>query len=96
MPQYLVLATDFTDADALTRRLAVRDQHLDRMRIEKVKGTFIIGGAKLNEQGDMYGSMLVINLESMDAVKEWLNEDPYITGKVWDHIEVIPFKVAGV
>ena len=44
----------------------------------------------------MYGSMLVVQLENEDAVKRWINEDPYITGKVWEHVEILPFKIAEV
>lgn len=96
MPQFLILADDFTDDDALSRRMAVRQQHLDRMAIEKEKGNFEVGGAKLNDQGKMFGSMLVINAENEAAAKEWINEDPYVKGKVWDKIIIIPFRVANV
>lgn len=96
MPQFLILAKDYTDAEALQRRLAVREAHLNRMRVEKAAGRFIIGGAKLNNEGHMYGSMLVVQLENKEAVKQWINEDPYITGKVWEHVEILPFKIAEV
>ena len=96
MPQFLILANDYKDPDALSRRMSVRKDHLQRMRIEKVAGRFIIGGAKLNEQGNMHGSMLVVQLENEDAVKEWVKEDPYIQGKVWEHVEILPFRIAEV
>jgi len=96
MPQFLILADDFKDPGALNRRLAVRTQHLIRMREEKIKGNFIIGGAKLNDLGNMHGSMLVVQLEDEASVKRWIDEDPYITGKVWEHVEILPFKVAEV
>lgn len=92
----MILASDYKDAEALQRRLSVREDHLNRMRDEKVKGKFIIGGAKLNEEGAMIGSMLLVDLENETAVREWLKEDPYVTGKVWKQIDVIPFRVAGV
>jgi uncharacterized protein YciI len=96
MPQFLILATDFTDDEALQRRMSVRQDHLQRMRVEKLGGKFIIGGAKLDEEGRMIGSMLIVELEDKEAVREWIREDPYITGKVWDVVEIIPFRVAGV
>ena len=96
MPQFLILADDFKDPDALNRRLAVRTQHLIRMREEKAKGNFIIGGAKLNELGNMHGSMLIVKLEDEASVRRWIDEDPYITGKVWENVEILPFKVAEV
>lgn len=96
MPQFLILADDYKDPDALSRRLSVRETHLQRMREERINGNFIIGGAKLNDQGNMHGSMLVVQLENEDAVKKWVEEDPYVTGKVWEKIEVFPFRIADV
>jgi len=96
MPQFLILADDFTDDEALSRRMAVREQHLARMAVEKAKGNFEVGGAKLNSEGKMFGSMLVISAENEAAAREWINEDPYVKGRVWDKINVIPFRVANV
>jgi uncharacterized protein YciI len=47
MSQFLILADDYKDPDALSRRLSVREAHLQRMREERAKGNFIIGGAKI-------------------------------------------------
>jgi uncharacterized protein YciI len=96
MPQFLILADDYKDPDALSRRLSVRETHLQRMREERIKGNFVIGGAKLNEQGNMHGSMLVVQLENEEEVKQWVEKDPYVTGKVWEKIEILPFRIADV
>jgi uncharacterized protein YciI len=96
MPQYLILANDFTDDDAINRRLAVRQAHLDRMGVTKADGGFVIGGAKLDETGKMIGSMIVINAETEEAAREWAQNDPYITGNVWETVDIQPFRVANV
>jgi uncharacterized protein YciI len=96
MPQFLILAEDYTDKNALNRRLAIRETHLQRMREEKKAGRFIMGGARLNDDGNMYGSMLIVNLENEEAVKEWINVDPYFTAKVWKYTHVFPFRIADV
>lgn len=96
MQQYLVLADDYTDDEALSRRLAVREAHLARMGVEKPKGFFEVGGAKLNADGKMVGSMLVISAENEAAAWEWINADPYVTCKVWEKITVTMFRVANV
>ena len=96
MSQFLILADDYKDPDALSRRLSVREAHLQRMREERAKGNFIIGGAKLNEYDNMHGSMLVVQLQNEDEVKKWVEEDPYITGKVWEKIEIFSFRIANV
>ena len=66
------------------------------MRAEKLNGSFIIGGAKLDGEGKMCGSMLIVDLASEEVVREWLKDDPYVTGKVWEDVDIIPFRIAGV
>jgi uncharacterized protein YciI len=44
----------------------------------------------------MHGSMLVVQLQNEDEVKKWVEEDPYITGKVWEKIEIFSFRIADV
>ncbi len=96
MPQFLIMAEDCTDTGAPDRRLAARPVHLQRMQEEKAKGIFIIGGAKLDEEGNMYGSMLMVNLPDINAVNSWIACDPYVTGRVWNTIAVTPFRIAEV
>ncbi len=95
MPQFMIIADDYKDTEALERRMEARDGHLQRMRFEKLRGTFIIGGAKIKD-GKMVGSMLLVELEDEAAVQLWLKDDPYVVGKVWEHIEITPFRIAGV
>jgi len=96
MPQFIIIAHDYKDNDALNRRLAARPAHLERMKEEKVKGAFITGGAKLNEAGNMFGSMLIVNLPNKEAVEAWIAADPYVTSKVWETIEITAFRIADV
>ncbi|MGI4020376.1 MAG: YciI family protein [Janthinobacterium lividum] len=94
MNQYLINALDFTDENALERRMQARPAHLENVKEAKNKGHYLIGGALLNNQKQMIGSAMIVQFETPEALQEWLNNDPYIKGKVWDHIEIKPFKVA--
>lgn len=96
MPQFLIIAKDEKDEGALQRRLSVRQNHLDRMKVELDKEIFVMGGATLDEQGAMNGSMLVIDIEDMAAALKWINDDPYILGRVWASFEVLSFRMAKV
>ena len=96
MPQFMIQARDFTDSEALQRRLSVRNAHLLRMQAEKNKGVFIMGGAMLNEEGNMVGSMILLSLPDEESVWQWIEKDVYKTGRVWDDISVSPFRVAQV
>jgi uncharacterized protein YciI len=94
--QYVIHAYDHPDADALDRRMAVRPAHLDYVRQLKTEGKFLLGGALLDADGRMIGSMLMLNLESDEQLTAYLNTDPYIIQGVWDKIDVKPFRQAEV
>jgi len=96
MQQYLITALDGTDAAARDRRMATRPTHFVRARELKASGNFITGGAILNDEGEMIGSMMVMQFDTEQALREWMDTEPYITGNVWQKIEVRPFKVADV
>ncbi len=94
--QYVIHAYDFTDEQALERRMAVRPNHLDTARGLKANGNFIIGGALLDPDGKMIGSMMIVDFESEEQLQQWLQNDPYVTGRVWEKIDVKPFRQAVV
>ncbi len=85
---FLIVAHDHTDAGALGRRLEVRQAHLENARCAKDKGQFIAGGAILDITGKMIGSTLYLRFASRKELETYLAADPYVTGKVWDKIEI--------
>jgi uncharacterized protein YciI len=92
--RYAVIAHDGTDPGAKARRLAVRPAHLERVAPFVERGRVLIGGAILDEAGDMVGSVLLTDFASRDEVEAWVAEDPYVTGGVWKEIEVLDFRPA--
>jgi len=96
MKQYLISAQDFTDEQALERRMAARPAHLENVKKLKSKNHYIIGGAMLNEAGKMIGSTMIVQFETPENLQEWLQNDPYVIEKVWDQIKIKPFKVAEI
>lgn len=96
MNQYVITAFDFTDEDALQRRMAARPHHFERAKELKLTGNFIKGGAMLNDEGKMIGSVMLMQFENDEEMEVWKQGEPYIVGKVWDRIEIRPFKVADV
>ena len=56
MKQYAVVAYDYTDNEALDRRLANREAHLDGVRGLARQGKFLSGGAILDSEGRMIGT----------------------------------------
>jgi len=94
--QFLLLAYDGTDAGALQRRMKVRDEHFNRITLLKKTGEFLLGGAILDEGGKMIGSMIVYDFPDMQSLEERLKDEPYLTGGVWEKIEIKPFRLAKI
>lgn len=94
--QYLVHAYDATDANALDRRMAVRSQHLAGARELKDRGNFLIGGAILDDDARMIGSVMILQFESDESLAQWQSTEPYILNAVWERYEIRPFRVAEV
>ncbi len=91
--QFLVLGYDGKDEGAVERRLAVREAHIANGDKMVAEGTALYGVAILNDEGKMAGSMYVCDFPSRDELDEWLKVEPYVTGKVWEKIEVFPCRV---
>jgi uncharacterized protein YciI len=90
--QYVIMAYDGKDAQALNRRMAARPAHLENARKLRADGRFIEGGAMLDDNGQMIGSVMIVAFPSRTELDRWLNNDPYVTGNVWQTIEVKPFR----
>ena len=96
MNQYLVTAYDYTDTEALQRRMNVRPHHFDAAKDLRASGNFILGGAILNEEGKMIGSVMILQFETEEALEAWKQNEPHITQKIWESVDVKPFRVAEV
>ncbi len=96
MKQYLITAFDHKDPEALERRMSVREQHLENVRKLKQSGNHILGGAMLDENGMMIGSTMVLQFDTDEAFNEWLESEIYIIAKVWDQVDIRPFRVAAL
>lgn len=92
--QFLVMAYDGKDADALNRRLAAREAHLGGAQALKKDGRLIAGGALLDAEGKMIGSTLYVEFDSRAELDAWLQNDPYVKGDVWRDITVHPIRLA--
>jgi uncharacterized protein YciI len=93
--QFLLVAYDGTDEQALQRRMAVREAHLTNAQKMFEAGELWYAAGILNEAGKMIGSMMLCDFPSrQDMEKQWLINEPYIVGKVWEKIEIARAQVA--
>ncbi len=92
--QFVVIARDGSDAQALERRMKAREAHLANVAKLKEQGKMLMGGAMLDDAGKMIGSVMVFDFPDQAQLEVWLKNDPYSTGGVWKSMEVNPFRVA--
>ena len=91
--QFVVIAHDYKDDDALTRRLAARQGHLDYSDDAFKRGEQIIAAAMLNDHAEMCGSVMIVDFPNREALNAWLEKEAYVTGNVWEKIDIIECKV---
>lgn len=94
MLQFAIIARDGNDKDALNRRMQSRPAHLEGARILKEKGQLISGGALLDEDGQMRGSLMLVQFNTREEFEHWYATEPYRKDAVWQTLEVIPFREA--
>lgn len=94
--QFLLVAYDGTDEGAPARRQNVRPEHLAKIEDLKKTGEFLFGGAILNDEGMMIGSMIVYDFPDRKALDEKLKQEPYITAGVWEKIVIHPYRLAKI
>lgn len=90
--QYLVIAYD--NEGALDKRMANRPAHVEATQKLMAEGK-IVSACALIEDDTMVGSSVVTNFESEEAFENWLENEPYVKGGVWDmnEIQIVPIKV---
>lgn len=86
--QFVINAYDYTDDGALERRMAARSAHVEMINQLKANNQALIGAAILDDNEKMIGSVIIGNFETRAELNQWLEKEPYVTGKVWERIEV--------
>jgi len=86
--QFLVVGKDGNGKKAQERRMVAREAHLKLGDEMEVSGERWYGCVMLDDNGNMIGSMAVMDFPSEKELHEWLKREPYVMGKVWKKIEI--------
>lgn len=82
----MLIALICTDKpDHLDTRKANRDAHVAYL---KSTGCVQQAGPFLDENGDMYGSLIVLDLPDMDAAHAWAAADPYALAGLFSEVRL--------
>ncbi len=93
--QFIVTGYDGKDEGALDRRMSVREAHLAMAEKMYENHKWLFATAILNDEEKMAGSLIVCDFESRQEMETlWLDNEPYILGKVWEKIEISCAQVA--
>ena len=88
---FLITAFDGKDSEAGTRRNNVREQHLEGAKKLIKERKLLYAAAILDDNGNMIGSVMIVDFTSKEALsEEWLNNEPYIVGNVWEETDIKP------
>jgi len=86
--QFRITAYDYSDKDALARRMAVRPRHLENILKVMENNKILCAGGITNDAGSPIGSFLIMDFPSREKLDEYLAAEPYITEKVWENVKV--------
>ncbi|KAF7729341.1 hypothetical protein EC973_004597 [Apophysomyces ossiformis] len=94
--QFVVVIHDYTDPNALERRMASREAHLAWAKEARKTGDLVCGGAIFDnhENRKMVGSVMICRAESREALEERIANDPYTLGKAWEKWDIYPYRNA--
>ena len=85
----LFVITAMDREGALPLRMATRANHFDYAR---TSGAVRLGGPYLDEQGEMIGSLIIIEAPDLAAARRWQANDPYAKAGLFAHVELRPWK----
>lgn len=81
----------FDKKNALSERMAVREAHLAYIgeHIERVK----LAGPLLDEAGEMAGSLILYEADSLAEAQAFSDADPYKAAGVFERVEISAMKI---
>ena len=90
--QYLVIAYD--NDNALDKRMENRPAHVEGTQKLMAEGK-IVSACALIEDDKMVGSSVLTNFADDVEFDEWIANEPYVVGGVWnmDEIQITPVKI---
>jgi hypothetical protein len=87
MPLFVLTCID--KPDSLEVRLGAREAHLAWAKDKPLK----LGGPFLDEAGRMAGSLIILEVEDIEAARAFSAADPYTQAGLWASVDIRPFRI---
>ena len=77
--------------NALEARMSARDAHL--AFVDTFGGQVKVAGPFLSDEGQMIGSLLIMEFEDKAAAQAFVDGDPYGQVGVFEGVDILPWRV---
>ena len=91
MPLFVISCIDKPGSLAL--RMATRQSHLAYAKVVRGNVTVKLGGPYLDDQGNMAGSLIIVEAPDLAAARAFSVNDPYVRAGLFQTVDIRPFRV---
>lgn len=91
MPLFAIIGHDVADSSA--KRTEIRPAHLARIQALHAQNRLVVAGPTPIAHGEpaMSGSLIVAHFDNLEQAHAWVNDEPYLHGGVYSHVDIKPF-----
>ncbi|WP_432481783.1 YciI family protein [Moraxella sp. ZY200743] len=91
MPLFVIIGHDV--ADSAAKRSEIRPAHLERLNTLNAQNRLVIAGPTPINHGEpaMSGSIIIAHFDDIEQARAWANDEPYLHGGVYSHVDIKPF-----
>lgn len=97
MPLFAIIGSDVANSDKTRRQL--RMQHIARLTDLMAQNRLIIAGPTpithddnaTHDNSAISGSIIIADFDDLASVQAWVDDEPYLLGGVYSHVEIRPF-----
>jgi uncharacterized protein len=91
--KFMVLAWDVPGDSGLALRDRLREDHTDTITARFREGSVLLGAGIYDEASEVRGSVVIMDCESRASVDSYLQSEPFLTGGLWERVEVHELKL---
>ncbi|WP_323841369.1 MULTISPECIES: YciI family protein [unclassified Moraxella] len=91
MPLFAIIGHDV--ADSTSKRTEIRPAHIERLNALHAQNRLVIAGPTpiAHNEPTMSGSLIIAHFDDLAQAQAWVNDEPYLHGGVYSHVDIKPF-----